>query len=119
MARPINILSLTPDEEMELRRRTQAATTSLRDGLRAEIILRRADGVREIDVASQLAVSLPCVSKWSKRFELEGLAGLADKSGRGRKPSLPLDKVQQVISQATRPPTGLAVGRGTHPHAHP
>lgn len=106
MARPISILSLSPDEEKELRRRTQAATTSRRDSLRAEIVLLRAQGVREIDVANQLSVSLPCVSKWSKRFDLEGMAGLSDKVGRGRKPSLPLDKVQQVISHATRPPAG-------------
>jgi transposase len=106
MARPINILSLTPDEEKELRRRSKARTISRRDCLRAEIVLLRAKGLRETDVASQLAVSLPCVSKWSKRFELDGLEGLSDQEGRGRKPSLPLDKVQQVISQATRPPKG-------------
>lgn len=106
MARPVNILSLTPEEEKELRRRSQASTASRRDSLRADIVLLRSRGMRETDVASQLGVSLPCVSKWSRRFELEGLPGLGDKAGRGRKPSLALDKVQQVITQATRPPAG-------------
>jgi transposase len=106
MARPITVVSLTPEEEKELRRRTRATTTPIRDRLRAEIILLRATGLRETDVASKLAVSLPCVSKWSKRFEINGLEGLGDQAGRGRKPSLPLDKVQQVISRATRPPAG-------------
>lgn len=108
MARPISILSLTPEEEKELRRRSRASTTPGRDCLRANIVLLRAQGLREIDVASQLDVSLPCVSKWSKRFELGGLEGLCDQKGRGRKPSLPLEKVQQVISQATRPPAGCS-----------
>jgi transposase len=106
MARPVTIVSLTTEEEEELRRRSQASTTSRRDTLRADIVLLRARGMREIEVASQLAVSLPCVSKWSKRFELEGLEGLSDKAGRGRKPSLPLETVQRVITQATRPPVG-------------
>jgi transposase len=108
MARPISIVSLTPEEENELKQRSRASTCSRRDCLRAEIVLLRAKGVREIDVAKQLAVSLPCVSKWSKRFEHQGLDGLTDKAGRGRKPSLPLEKVEQVISQATRPPKGCS-----------
>lgn len=106
MARPISVLSLTPEEANELQRRTHASTTPRRDCLRAEIVLLRAKGLRETDVAKKLAVSLPCVSKWSKRFDLQGLEGLCDKAGRGRKPSLPLDKVQQVITRATRPPAG-------------
>jgi transposase len=99
-------LKLTGEEEVELRRRTKAATTPRRDALRAEIILLRAEGVKEIDVASQLQVSLNCVSKWSKRFDLQGLAGLVDLSGRGRKPYLPLEQVEKVITKATRPPAG-------------
>lgn len=63
-------------------------------------------GLRENDLASKSAVSLPCVSEWSKRFEIEGLEVLRDQAGRGRKPSLPLDKVQQVIGRATRPQAG-------------
>ena len=106
MARPITVLSLTPEEEKELRQRSRASTASNRDCLRAEIVLLRAKGLKEVEVAKELAVSLPCVSKWSKRFELQGLEGLRDKEGRGRKPFLPLDKVQQVISRATRPPAG-------------
>lgn len=106
MARPITVLSLTPEEAHELQRRTRASTTPVRDRLRAEIVLLRAKGRRETDVAKELRVSLPCVSKWSKRFELQGLEGLCDQAGRGRKRSLPLDKVQQVITRATRPPAG-------------
>lgn len=108
MARPITVLSLTPEEERQLLQRSRAATASSRDCLRAEIVLLRAKGFKEVEVAKQLAVSLPCVSKWSKRFELQGLEGLRDKEGRGRKPFLPLDKVQQVISRATRPPAGCS-----------
>src|SRR2546429_1972603 len=60
-------------------------TGSQRDGLRARIVLRRAEGAREADVAGALGVSLTTVSTWSRRFELQGLEGLKDRPGRGRK----------------------------------
>lgn len=106
MARPIDIVNLTLEERTELLRRTRASTATRRDCLRAKIVLLRAQGRREIDVAQELEVSLPCVSKWSKRFKRHGLDGLNDQAGRGRKLSLPLAKVEQVIHRATQPPPG-------------
>jgi transposase len=49
---------------------------------------------------------MACVSKWSQRFEHSGLDGLQDKAGRGRKPWLPLKKIEQVITKVTQPPAG-------------
>jgi hypothetical protein len=66
-----------------------ASAGAQRDVLRARIVLRRAEGFREADVAAALGVSLPTVSLWSGRFELQGLEGLKDRPGRGRKSSLP------------------------------
>lgn len=66
----------------------------------------RAEGRSEAEVAATAAVSVNTVSLWSKRFELGGLEALADAPGRGRKPSLPVTKVEQVITKVTQPPTG-------------
>ena len=104
MARPISIIELTEQEEQELNRRVNAHTCSKRDSLRASIILRRAEGVKQSDVGKELGVSVTCVNKWSQRFEVDGLDGLVDKPGRGRKPSIPLETVERVITEATRPP---------------
>jgi transposase len=104
MARPISIIELTEQEEAELRRRVNAYTCSTRDSLRASIILRRAEGVKQSQVAAELGVSVACVNKWSQRFEREGLEGLVDLPGRGRKPSIPVETVERVITEATRPP---------------
>lgn len=104
MARPISIVELTPEERQELQHRVKAPTTPGRDSLRARIILRRAAGIRQVDVAQELGVSVACVNKWSQRFERDGLAGLRDQPGRGRPTSIPEDTVEQVILRATQPP---------------
>jgi transposase len=82
MGRPVKKLALTLEERVELRDRVRASTTPQRDSLRAKIILQRARGEKVGDVAEQLGVSVTCVSKWSSRFETEGLPGLKDASGR-------------------------------------
>lgn len=97
-------MELTEPERGELQRRVNAPTASKRDSLRAAIILRRGEGIRQVQVATELGVSVTCVSKWSQRFELDGLAGLRDKKGRGRPTSIPADKVEQVLTRVTQPP---------------
>src|SRR5579883_2633659 len=80
---------------------------------------------QETAVAKQLGTSVASVCKWSRRFEQNGLDGLRDKPGRGRKPWLPDKKVQQVISRVTQPPAGrtrwsvrtMAQAVGLSPHA--
>ncbi len=104
MARPISKVDLTEPERQALEGRVKASTASPRDSLRAAIILRRAEGIKQAQVARELGVSVACVNKWSQRFERDGLDGLQDAKGRGRPPSLPSDKVEQVITAATQPP---------------
>jgi transposase len=89
-----------------LQRLARSKTASQRDGLRARIVLRRAEGAREAEVAEALGVSITTVSTWSRRFELQGMEGLRDRLGRGRKSSLAADKVRQVITRVVQPPTG-------------
>lgn len=104
MARPVSIIELSSAEEKELVRRVHSHSAAKRDSLRAAIILRRAEGMKQADVAKELGVSVPCVNKWSQRFERDGLEGLADKPGRGRKPSIPLQTVARVIEEAGKAP---------------
>jgi len=104
MARPISIIEVTETEQQELLRRVNAPTASKRDSLRAEIVLNRAEGKKQVQVAKELGVSLACVNKWSQRFDREGLEGLQDKEGRGRPPSISARRVEKVVTQATRPP---------------
>ena len=106
MARPITVLKLTAGDRRELQRRVSSSTSSKRDSLRAEIVLLWSEGVKVEEVAERLNVSLPCVSKWSRRFQHGGLDGLNDKVGRGRKPRVPMETVEQIIVKVTQPPPG-------------
>jgi transposase len=106
MARPVSTVELSPDDKLQLQRMARSKIGSQRNGLRARIILRRAEGSREADVAEELGVSLTTVSLWSKRFDTEGLNGLKDRPGRGRRAWLPADKVRKVITQVVQPPKG-------------
>lgn len=100
MARPISILELTTEEEAELDRRVRAATTSARDVVRARIVLLRAQGMKQTEVAREVGISTTSVNKWSQRFERLGLAGLADRAGRGVKPSIAPAVVERVVAKA-------------------
>ena len=51
MARPISVLELTPEEKQALQHMARGKATSQRDGLRAWIVLRRAEGAGEAEVA--------------------------------------------------------------------
>ncbi len=106
MARPVGILELHAEEKRELERRVRAAATSRRDSERARIVLLRAEGLKQQEVAARLGLSVACVNKWSQRFDREGMAGLRDKPGRGRRPSIPLETVERVITQAGQAPPG-------------
>jgi transposase len=97
---------LHDDIRSELVRRERGSSTPKRDSLRAAIILRKADGARQEAIAAELNVSRVAITKWTNRFVRHGLAGLRDQAGRGRKPSLPTDKVSAIITRVTQPPPG-------------
>ena len=95
---------LIDEERQALERRVKAPTTSKRDSERAEIILLRASGLGQEEVAGLLRCSSLKVSKWTARFRRDGLEGLRDKPGRGRKASIPTDRIEQVVTKVNRPP---------------
>ena len=104
MARPIKRIEADPVVVKELRRRARATTSTVREKERASMVLLRLDGIGVEAAAMQLGTTAKRVSTWAKRFEKEGLAGLDDKPGRGRKPSLSEAKVARVLTEVTQPP---------------
>jgi transposase len=80
------MISLTPAQRQTLLAWQRATTISAGRVRRARIILLVADGVPLTDVAATVGISRRFVYKWVRRFLAQGVAGLADKPGRGRRP---------------------------------
>jgi len=76
-------IRLTPMERQTLLAWQQATTVSAGVARRARMIVLRADGMTITDIAATVGISRRFVYKWVQRFLQEGLAGLADKPGRG------------------------------------
>ena len=106
MSRPIRSLEISAEQRRSLRQIINQPTASQRDVRRAWIILHRADGLSQLETARRLHINRPVAGHWEKRFRKDGLAGLRDAPGRGRKPFLPEEKKAIVLAEATRPPAG-------------
>lgn len=83
------VITLTPNERRVLEARARQYTLPYRDVVRAKIVLLAAEGIQNKEIAERLDMPRPVVSKWRKRFFRERLAGLEDRSRRGRPPAFP------------------------------
>lgn len=74
---------------------------------------RRGETAKQI--ALRVCLTDRMVQKWIERYNAEGLAGLVDRPGRGRKPPLADDEEQRFRDRLERGPTtadGVCVFRG-------
>ena len=78
------VITLTPKERSTLEARARRYTLSYRAVVRAKIVLLATEGLENKEIGERLDIPRPVVSKWRKRFFRERLAGLEDRSRRGR-----------------------------------
>ena len=83
------VITLAPKERKVLEARARQYTLSYRDVVRAKIVLLAAEGLENREIGERLTMPRPVVSKWRKRFFEERLAGLEDRSRRGRPSAFP------------------------------
>lgn len=68
--------------------------------VRCQMILLKSEGRTSAEVAGILGGCEVVVNNWLKRYELEGIAGLRTKPGRGRKPILDADEDLARVKEA-------------------
>jgi transposase len=90
-------LALTDDERATLQRWTRRAKSSQALALRCRIVLACASGASNAEVATQLRVSRPTVTKWRSRFVARRLEGLADEPRPGAARTITDEQVEQVL----------------------
>jgi CRP-like cAMP-binding protein len=78
-------IRLTPAERQMLQVWQRATTVPAGLARRARIILLLIDGMTITDIAAMVGMSRRHTYKWIQRFVREGLEGLEDKPGRGRR----------------------------------
>jgi DNA-directed RNA polymerase specialized sigma24 family protein len=80
---------LSQEQERELRACAARYTLPFREVQRAKIVLLAAEGLENGEIAVRLDCSPETVRRWRKRFFEQGLGGLEEAPGRGRKPAFP------------------------------
>jgi transposase len=91
-----------------------ARSTSLphRTVLQSKALIWAAEGLANDEIARRCQVDSDAVRRWRGRFTIEGVGGVGRiAKGRGRKPSLPVDTVSEVlrVTREVKPSDG-----GTH-----
>src|SRR4249920_2245241 len=81
-------IRLTPAERLTLLTWQRATTIPAGLARRARLLLLLADGMTITEAAATVGLSRRHTYKWIRRFGQEGLAGLAEKPGRGRRRGL-------------------------------
>lgn len=79
-------IGLGTEERRDLERRLRMTTLPVGLHKRIHAILLLDDRHTEKDVAVLSGLGVRIVRKWARRYEANGLKGLEDKKGRGRKP---------------------------------
>jgi transposase len=97
------VLSLTAEEEGELRSRLRAHTSSQRDVLRARIVLACSEARSAKAVATDLGIDVKTVEVWRGRFRQHRLKGLRDRPRPGRPPKFGGAVGLEIIALACEP----------------
>ena len=104
MPRHAPALECSAEDKASLLAITKSATAEARAVERARIILACLEGKQIQQVARELGVSIPTVTKWRRRFALWGLRGLRDQLRPGKPPIYDAVFRNRVLTLLEQPP---------------
>ena len=105
--RKARAIELTETERLGLERIVRAQRTEVRLLERCRMVLLAAEGLSDMEIGKQLAITRQKAARWRGRFAELRQAGLErDRAGRGRKKTVSPEQVAEVIRRTTqeRPP---------------
>jgi transposase len=95
---------LGPDEAKTIRQLVRSRTVPAGIYQRALILQWSSEGLTPAQIARRLPMKWDNVVKWIRRFNQEGLAGLHERPGRGRKPKRTSTQALSVVETALASP---------------
>jgi len=95
---------LSSKDRAVLEERAGSRSASHAAVVRARIVLLAAEGLQNVDIASQVGVCVDVASRWRKRFCEEGLPGLVDRPRSGRPRRFGSEVVAGIKALACEPP---------------
>lgn len=102
-------MPLAEGQREVLEKLSRSQTAKHRDVQRARALLLAADGVANTRIGAEVGVSPTTVVNWRRRFAEDALKGIGVvRAGRGRKPSIPAEKVAAIVHATLheKPPGG-------------
>jgi transposase len=98
MRSPTAPLPITDEQRSVLEKLMRSRTAPHRDVQRARVLLMACDGFANTRIAKEVGVAPMTVKAWRDRFEESGLRDFsAVRPGRGRRPSIPAAKVEEIV----------------------
>lgn len=98
------MVQLSEADRATLEQRARSYTVPHAQVIRAKIVLFAAGGQTNSAIAERLDVHVDVVSRWRKRFCLQGLDGLMDRRRSGRPRTFAASVVAEVKAMACEPP---------------
>src|SRR4030042_1165743 len=98
MNKPAKAIELSDNDRRVLQSWVRAHSTPQQIVRRGAIILRASEGMANSHIAEEAGVSRRTFGEWRKLFLNEGLSALTRvKPGRGRKPQLGVERVEEIV----------------------
>ena len=114
MSRRATPIVLTVEERNGLQRRVRARTSSQQAAQRARIVLRAAEGARNIDIAEDLGIARHTVQQWRDRFAAARLVGLEDRPHHPPPREYGAERQARILVVACQAPAELGWTGQTH-----
>jgi transposase/transposase-like protein len=102
---------LSEEDQATLEQWSRGRRISVRQALRARIVLLAAAGVENREIAERLGTSRPTVGLWRRRFAQSGVAGIERDAPRGGRPP---KKRQELVAEILRKTTQEKPRNATH-----
>jgi transposase len=98
-ARKASAIKLSDDERDVLQRLVRRRKVTHGDALRAEIILRAADGMNNCEISDAVGATRQTVRTWRERFAKHRLDGLDDEPRCGAPRKIGDDRIEEIVTR--------------------